>query len=152
MVINEDNNIGLQSAKQEDIASLSDDNESEEKIIPLSLEDAKTLIHNKHEISVSDDDPLLAIVTIHQAFIQDYERLLKQGRKEQKKIIEEAQEKQAKLLQSTQEAIIASLKQVFKTIEKPKEFKKEVNFKSSWQMFFLGALLMIIIILAMKVL
>lgn len=42
----------------------------------LSLEAVRTLLISKHGTSISPDDPLLMVVTIQNAFLHEYEKLL----------------------------------------------------------------------------
>lgn len=43
----------------------------------MSLEKARSLLCEKHNMAVDDRDPILLLVTLHQGFIADYERMLK---------------------------------------------------------------------------
>lgn len=44
--------------------------------VALSVEEARKLLAERHGTVVGDDDPLLMLVTLHQGFLADYERLL----------------------------------------------------------------------------
>ncbi len=46
------------------------------KPMALSLEQAKALLAEKHNTTLEVDDPLLLLVTLHQAFLGDYELIL----------------------------------------------------------------------------
>lgn len=43
----------------------------------MSLDDARALLVRKHGTAVGADDPLLMLVSLHQAFIGDYEAMLR---------------------------------------------------------------------------
>ncbi len=42
----------------------------------MSLEKARSLLREKHNMVVDDHDPILLLVTLHQGFIADYEWML----------------------------------------------------------------------------
>lgn len=42
----------------------------------LSLQEAKSLILEQHKINVSEDDPVMMVVTLHEAFLKDQSALL----------------------------------------------------------------------------
>ncbi|EHJ48801.1 hypothetical protein DFW101_2797 [Solidesulfovibrio carbinoliphilus subsp. oakridgensis] len=44
--------------------------------IGLSIEQVRTLLIQKHKTTMSDDDPMLMLVTINNAFLGDYDKLL----------------------------------------------------------------------------
>lgn len=44
--------------------------------IGLSFEQVRTLLIQKHETSMSKDDPMLMLVTINNAFLDEYDKLL----------------------------------------------------------------------------
>lgn len=44
--------------------------------VGMRLEDAKALLARVHDTNVDADDPVLMLVTLHNAFLQDYETLL----------------------------------------------------------------------------
>lgn len=43
----------------------------------LSVQKACVLLHDQHKAVFDDRDPILLLVTLHQGFIADYERMLK---------------------------------------------------------------------------
>lgn len=47
----------------------------------LSVEDVRALLARKHELAVPKDDPLLMVVTIHNAFLEEQDRLRKKHEK-----------------------------------------------------------------------
>lgn len=61
------------------------DGTSEEQQLPdgfgLSVEDVRTLLARKHDAAIPKDDPLLMVVTIHQAFLEEQGRLQKKHEK-----------------------------------------------------------------------
>ena len=56
----------------------------------LTLADAKELLLRKHKAHVDDDDALLMEVTLHEAFLGDYERMLEHHRKAVRTVMEES--------------------------------------------------------------
>lgn len=46
------------------------------EFVPMSLDDARLLLAREHKMAVGDDDPILAMVSLHQAFCRDLDRLL----------------------------------------------------------------------------
>ena len=47
----------------------------------LSIAEAKALLAARHSVAVGDDDPVLMLVTLHEGFVSDHERLLERHRK-----------------------------------------------------------------------
>lgn len=46
------------------------------EFVPMSLDDARLLLVREHKVAIGDDDPMLMMVTLHQAFCADLDRLL----------------------------------------------------------------------------
>lgn len=42
----------------------------------MSLDDARAALVREHGVAVGKDDPLLMVVTLHQGFVRDYDRML----------------------------------------------------------------------------
>jgi len=49
----------------------------QKKSLGLDLEEVRSLLMEKHQIPVEDNDPMLMEVTIFNAFVEEYNRLLK---------------------------------------------------------------------------
>ena len=52
-----------------------------------SLEKYKGILARKHNIALSKDEPLLALVTMHEHFLEDYEKLSNEHEKSFKKLL-----------------------------------------------------------------
>jgi len=76
----------------------------------MSMDEARALLHEVHKVGISEDDPILMLVTIHSAFLRDLEDQLRRHNVASASTIGEALEAMRKTLdQETQKfAALAS--------------------------------------------
>ena len=72
----------------------------------MSIAEARALIAERHNLAVDENDPILAVVTLHQGFLSDYERLLDRHEKTMTAVLAAESETSVAALQET----IAALK------------------------------------------
>lgn len=80
--------------------------------IGLRLDDVRALVNEKNGVTVPPDDPLLVAVTIHNAFLQEHERLFKRH----EKALAQFMDGQAKLFVKGVEGSLAPLSETLSVL------------------------------------
>jgi hypothetical protein len=68
--------------KMLDAATVAEAEESANEMRAITIEKARALILEKHNLALDPADPSLAAVTLHQAFLNDFKQMIEQQRQE----------------------------------------------------------------------
>jgi len=73
--------------------------------IPMSLDDARALLVREHDVAIGKDDPLLMEVTLHQAFLADFEKLLNLSQRKSNSVLLETGNSLAEVVENTLDSL-----------------------------------------------